>query len=87
MTRAGLLARGFGERHPEVLSVDALLAECPSKDGSSLAQPERGQNKNAPPSAASCKRVNDELIEKRQLYGEGHPIIVSLRTMRDLCPK
>jgi hypothetical protein len=72
MTRAGLIAEGEGEKHPKVVGVDAVLAQCEDKT----------------PSPDACRRVTNELMEITAAgYGPNHPRVRSLRAQQSLCPK
>lgn len=72
MTRAALIEKGQGEKHPELVSVEALLAQCTEKT----------------PSTEECRRVSNELIEATSRgYGTNHPTVRSLRAKQALCPK
>ena len=72
MTRAGLTEEGKGEKHPEVVGVDALLAQCTDKT----------------PSPEECRRVSNELTESTARgYGSAHPKVRSLRAKQTLCSK
>jgi hypothetical protein len=71
VTRVGLIADGKGDQHPEVLGVDALLAQCGDKT----------------PSPDVCLRLKRELVETEAGgYGPNHPRMRSLRAKLALCP-
>lgn len=71
LTRAGLVAGGKGEAHPEVTGVDALLARCADKT----------------PSRESCEHADREKTEAvgRGVYGENHPRMRALEAKLRVC--
>ena len=67
-----LVASGLGEKHPELVGVDALLAQCA----------------DTTPSPDACRRLTNELVESTARgYGANHPRMRSLRAKQALCPK
>lgn len=72
MKRVGLIEEGLGGQHPNVVSVDTLLAQCADKT----------------PSPEACLRVAKELTETTAGgYGPNHPKVRSLTAQQALCPK
>lgn len=72
MTRAGVIETGLGANHPEVVRLDALLAQCADKT----------------PSPDECRHVMSELTEvTTRGYGPNHPTTRALRAKLELCPK
>ena len=70
LARAELVARGKGPNHPDMKTVDARLAECPSSN----------------PSAEECLVVARERVylESRG-YGPQHPDIIANKAQWALC--
>jgi len=69
--RASLRAYGKGDHHPEVLAVEAQLAEC----------------KDSTPTPAECLAVRTELAELEKSRGPMHPDVRAKRAELDVCPK
>ncbi len=70
LDRAELRARGKGERHPEVLEVEAALAKCQDRT----------------PSAEACARVlRDREAMVARGYGPAHPEMVVAAAKLALC--
>jgi hypothetical protein len=72
LDRESLRAHGKGDRHPDVLAVEAKLAEC----------------KDSAPTQADCVGIRAELTElKNRGYGPMHPEVRATQAELDLCPK
>jgi len=69
--RESLRAHGKGDRHPDVLAVEAKLAEC----------------KDSTPTPAECSAVRAELVElEKGGYGPMHPDVRAKRAELSVCP-
>jgi hypothetical protein len=69
--REALRAYGKGDRHPDVLAVEAKLAEC----------------KDSTPTPAECSAVRAELVElEKGGHGPMHPDVRAKRAELSVCP-
>jgi hypothetical protein len=71
LDRESLRARGKGDRHPDVVAVEARLAEC----------------KDSAPSRADCDAARADLAElQKRGYGPMHPDVRAKQAEVALCP-